>query len=446
MANHRFQFLKWWRKLTRREWTIAAASLAILVFTLSFISHSNNSAIPANDLMIPFTPLSNAQQKSAFCLDGSLPGYHLQKGFGSGSDKWVLHIEGGGWCNSVETCSFRQTTKLGSSRFMEHEVQFFGILSSDPSQNPDFFDWNKVKIRYCDGGSFSGHPDSEFKNGTEFFFRGQVIWEAVMDELLSIGLSYAKKALLSGCSAGGLATLIHCDDFREILPKDANVKCLVDAGFFLNEKDVAGSPTIERFYQDVVNLQGVAKSLKKDCTSRLEPYKCFFPQEFISNIKTPVFLVQPGYDFWQIQNILVPRSSDPHQSWFRCKLNINNCNSKQLEVLQDFRNSLLKTLDGFHKNPEGGMFINSCFIHCQTWVTETWHSPRSPKINNKIKSDPMFTMRLRVRDSKMDKRLVDAKTIAEAVGDWYFNREEAKHIDCPFPCNPTCYHMNFTQG
>lgn len=29
----------------------------------------------------------------AVCLDGSLPGYHLQKGFGSGSDKWVLHIE-----------------------------------------------------------------------------------------------------------------------------------------------------------------------------------------------------------------------------------------------------------------------------------------------------------------------------------------------------------------
>ncbi|PHU05090.1 Pectin acetylesterase 5 [Capsicum chinense] len=238
MANHRFQGLKLWRKLTRREWTIAAASLSILIFTISFISHSQrystNSTTPANN-WIPFTPLTNAQHKSAFCLDGSLPGYHLQKGFGSGSDKWVLHIEGGGWCNSIESCSFRQTTKLGSSRFMEHEVQFSGILSSDSSQNPDFFDWNKVKIRYCDGGSFSGHSDSEFKNGTKLFFRGQVIWEAVNGELLSIGLSNAKKALLSGCSAGGLATLIHCDDFREILPKDANVKCLVDAGRMLLE-------------------------------------------------------------------------------------------------------------------------------------------------------------------------------------------------------------------
>jgi hypothetical protein len=27
----------------------------------------------------------------------------------------------------------------------------------------DFFNWNKVKIRYCDGASFAGHPESELK-------------------------------------------------------------------------------------------------------------------------------------------------------------------------------------------------------------------------------------------------------------------------------------------
>lgn len=43
------------------------------------------------------------------------------------------------------------------------------------------------------------------------------------------------QALLSGCSAGGLASLIHCDDFPKFLPKDATVKCLSDAGFFLDE-------------------------------------------------------------------------------------------------------------------------------------------------------------------------------------------------------------------
>lgn len=38
------------------------------------------------------------------------------------------------------------------------------------------------------------------------------------------------------------------------------------------------------------------------------------------------------------------------------------------------------------------------------------------------------------------------QTIAESVGDWFFNRKAVKQIDCPYPCNPTCYHLDFTQG
>jgi hypothetical protein len=84
-------------------------------------------------------------------------------------------------------------TKLGSSNYFEQEVAFQGVLSSDPSQNPEFFNWNKVAIRYCDGASFSGRPEAEFKNGTRLFFRGQLIWEAIIDELLSMGMSDAKQ-------------------------------------------------------------------------------------------------------------------------------------------------------------------------------------------------------------------------------------------------------------
>ena len=81
----------------------------------------------------------------------------------------------------------------------------------------DFFNWNRVVIRYCDGASFAGHPEAEFKviktkpfvsgsskdaqslmflssqNGTGLFFRGQLIWEAIMDELLLMGMSDAKQ-------------------------------------------------------------------------------------------------------------------------------------------------------------------------------------------------------------------------------------------------------------
>ncbi|KAJ0087974.1 hypothetical protein Patl1_31877 [Pistacia atlantica] len=271
---------------------VVGFTIIVVIFTLLFYADTDqpSSSIFSTYDVVDLTLLHNAKDRGAFCLDGSLPGYHFQKGFGSGSNNWLLHIEGGGWCRSVASCLSRKTKPSGSSNFMEQQVRFAGILSSDTSQNPDFFNWNKVKIRYCDGASFAGHPDSELKasliylgfeslfiNGTELFFRGQLIWEAFMDELLSLGMSNAKQfgwqdllfehknswmkllvcfviidhvevelavyfinycgleALLSGCSAGGLATFIHCDDFRDRLPKHVTVKCLADAGFFLDE-------------------------------------------------------------------------------------------------------------------------------------------------------------------------------------------------------------------
>ncbi|MFQ6619931.1 hypothetical protein Gotur_000008 [Gossypium turneri] len=354
MANPR---LRGWRKWAKKDWAIAAVGFTIILFALTLLFDSRNPTssssstfnLPSNHL-IPLTLLHRAKATGAFCLDGSLPGYHFQKGFGSGSNNWLLHIE----------------------------------------------------------------------NGTKLFFRGQLIWEAIMSELLSLGLSQAKQALLTGCSAGGLATLIHCDDFRAHLPKDATVKCLADAGFFLDEPDILGNSTMSNFYHDVVQLQGVAKSLHKKCITEMEPSKCIFPQQIIKNIRTPLFIVNPTYDFWQIQHVLVPAGSDPDGYWRRCRLSIQKCDSTQIENLQgSFRSSLLKALSKLQHDKEGGMFINSCFVHCQTWMAETWHSSNSPRINN--------------------------KTIAESVGDWYFNRKVTKEIDCPYPCNPTCYHMDFTQ-
>ncbi|XP_020580747.1 pectin acetylesterase 5-like isoform X2 [Phalaenopsis equestris] len=296
-------------------------------------------------------------------------------------------------------------------------MHFVGILSPYPSQNPDFFNWNKVKVRYCDGASLAGNVESEDQSGLKLYFRGQRIWEAIIDQLLSEGLVKAKQAFLTGCSAGGLATFIHCDNFRSRLPKDTMVKCLADAGFFLDEKDISGKETIRSFFNEVVHLQGVTKSLPNDCVTAMKPPQCFFPHELIKRINTPLFILNPAYDFWQIQHILVPPESDPGGHWRRCRLNIRYCNSNQIEILQDFRKSLLDSLSKFQRHSKGGIFINSCFVHCQTMSNITWHSSASPRISN--------------------------KTIAEAVGDWYFERRQVKEIDCPYPCNPTCFNMEF---
>ena len=59
-----------------------------------------------------------------------------------------------------------------------------------------------------------------------------------LDYFDNIALIYSYlQAFLTGCSAGGLSTYIHCDDFRAVLPNTPTVKCLADGGFFLDVYD-----------------------------------------------------------------------------------------------------------------------------------------------------------------------------------------------------------------
>ena len=90
------------------------------------------------------------------CLDGSPPGYYLRPGSGKGSDKWILHLLGGGWCNSTSECYNRSYTDLGSSKRWPLTHSLNGFLSDEPEVNPDFHDWNIVLLMYCDGASFAG--------------------------------------------------------------------------------------------------------------------------------------------------------------------------------------------------------------------------------------------------------------------------------------------------
>nr|CAD1835137.1 unnamed protein product [Ananas comosus var. bracteatus] len=358
------------------------------------------------------TLLPHAVSIGAVCIDGSAPAYHLDAGFGAGARNWLLQFEGGGWCNDVASCAARATTGRGSTLYKRELEPFLGILSNDPTMNPDFYNWNRVKLRYCDGASFTG--DSEYYNGTSIlYFRGQRIWNAIISDLFSKGLMQAEKALLSGCSAGGLATFFHCDDLAQRLPATATVKCMSDAGFFLDTKDISGNNTIRPFFSSLVTLQGVQKNLNKNClTSYDYAYKCFFPQYALPFIRTPYFILNSAYDTYQFHHIFVPPSADPSGRWRRCKSNPQACSPLQMTILQGFRIKMLIALRPFGGSRNGGFLIDSCFTHCQSESQDTWFAPNSPRLHN--------------------------KTIAEAVGDWYFERAVVKEVDCPYPCDSNC--------
>ncbi|KAM0847550.1 hypothetical protein ACQ4PT_054938 [Festuca glaucescens] len=262
----------------------------------------STAAAPAN-IMVPITFLNSSVEKGAVCMDGTPAAYHLDPGSGAGNNSWIINLEGGGWCNNARTCKFRTRSRHGSSDFMERQIAFTGIMSASAADNPDFYNWNRVKIRYCDSASFAGDT---FDKGTGLYFRGQRIWEEAVQHLLSIGMASADQVLLTGCSAGGLAAILHCDQFGAFFAgRSTTVKCLADAGLFLDAYvfllvDISGGRSLRSYYADIVYMQGVSSNLPPTCTDHLDATSCFFPQNIIDGIKTPIFLLNSAYDVWQV--------------------------------------------------------------------------------------------------------------------------------------------------
>ncbi|KAF5959022.1 hypothetical protein HYC85_000231 [Camellia sinensis] len=188
--------------------------------------------------------------------------------------------QGGGWCNNVTTCLARKNTCLGSSKQMANQLVFSGLLSNLQKFNPDFYNWNRIKVMYCDGSSFTGAVEA-VNPATNLHFR---IFAAVIEDLLAkrmknaanvcvvhIYVAYSlspsssslslflitpktqfEQAIISGGSAGGLTFILHCDNFRALLSIGTKVKFLLDAAYFINTKDVSGTQHIEAFCNDVV--------------------------------------------------------------------------------------------------------------------------------------------------------------------------------------------------
>ena len=123
-----------------------------------------------------------------------------------------------------------------------------------------------------------------------------------------------------------------------------------------------------------------------------------------------------------------------------------------------FRTHILNQIKGFASSRQTGIFLNSCFAHCQSERQDTWYANNSPKIGNKVctKTIPYSAFQfvswklikilacflVLFRTSYMS-RCCDLQGIAKSVGDWYFDRANVKSIDCPYPCDTTCHNLQF---
>jgi hypothetical protein len=161
------------------------------------------------------------ERSDARCLDGSNAGYYWSAGSGVNASKFIVFLEGGGWCFNATECALRAFKEpgdepsgyLGSTvhaplSLDPHGEGGHGILSDNATLNPDFHDWSVAMLNYCDGGSFAGAREGPvtvpgFRK--PIWFRGHAIFNAVLADLRDKhSLASASHAILGGCSAGGM--------------------------------------------------------------------------------------------------------------------------------------------------------------------------------------------------------------------------------------------------
>lgn len=101
------------------------------------------------------------------CIDGTRAVYYHRSGYGTGQTKWHIHFEGGGWCYDLESCHYRSTTNLGSSKAYEECLSLSFIhsayFSTNETENPLLYNSHVIYVRYCDGSSFAGNERQRYQ-------------------------------------------------------------------------------------------------------------------------------------------------------------------------------------------------------------------------------------------------------------------------------------------
>lgn len=310
--------------------------------------------------------------KRAKCLDGSSATYyHAQGTDRDGGTKWLIYMQGGGWCTEVhalanvhgyshaedvghpELCSSRTRNYHGSSRWDRptRNLSGKGFLSGNPGENP-LHAWHRVIVRYCDGTLFlSSSGSSSSEHGVHFHGR-DIVW-ATVDELISRhGLASATEIIIAGCSAGGVGAVLLADDLRAYLEMRAKntafVAVLSDSGVFPEQQKQQRQPQQHSALLEFPQFRwihantNVSGSLPAGCLQAGFGWRCMHIGVALPHVRTPVFVLQSLADSWHVAS-LVDNGTLP-------------------TLAARIRDAVVPAI----RPPHGGL-LDACFHHCEQW-------------------------------------------------------------------------------
>ena len=324
---------------------------------------------------LSFLPLTTG----AACLDGSPYGYYFVPST-TGSKSWTISLEGGGWCWDETSCYGRSHGILGNSSLFpaQHGCACMNVIDGHIDS-----DCNCIYLPYCDGASFSGYRAEPWpvpsSPGATLTFRGLRNLDATMDEAFAKhGMEAATEMVLTGGSAGGLATFLHADHVAARMGDKVRTTAAPVVGYFLDHAPystsappatIAGYPRTPygdwmRYITSMQNL--TADTLLPACLAAFPatPHWCFMAPHMSRFIETPLFMFNSKVDAWQMLNDLqLPCiAGDQPQT----KGNVT-CDAREQAALVQYGDDFLSAFAPVQAKAQNGAFITSCICHGCPW-------------------------------------------------------------------------------
>eukprot|EP00747_Dinoflagellata_sp_TGD_P146130 gnl/TRDRNA2_/TRDRNA2_176652_c0_seq2.p1 gnl/TRDRNA2_/TRDRNA2_176652_c0~~gnl/TRDRNA2_/TRDRNA2_176652_c0_seq2.p1 ORF type:complete len:774 (-),score=71.45 gnl/TRDRNA2_/TRDRNA2_176652_c0_seq2:29-2350(-) len=304
-------------------------------------------------------------EQGAVCLDGSHAGGYMR--VVPGSQIVLVTLEGGGYCDSFESCKERvhdQATGLGSSKAWTAKCPSnlcSGIASPSCAESNQFCNVTSIFLKYCSGDRWLGQKAVISENNVTFTFAGsRILWNLIKTLLRRRIIKKGIRLVLSGRSMGGVGVLHHLDEIDAFLrPKGVEVRGLLlwavdveypqletqaipwgQSGWARDQKD---TESLHKLYN--AKETAYCKDKRPDA-----PWDCQ-PHEIVANLSTPTFVAA---------NLWSPVAF--HRSF--PDLNKSNC-----QYLYDYGRATRTAYTDILRNTKHGAFIASCFSHVVPWDT-----------------------------------------------------------------------------
>ncbi|KAL6556497.1 hypothetical protein OROGR_005785 [Orobanche gracilis] len=133
---------------------------------------------------------------------------------------------------------------------------------------------------------------------------------------------------------------------------------------------------------------------------------CLFPEYLVEDIQTPFFIIESSFDYIQVKDMWTPNIGGGKQEW-------DNCVAKNLIFLQ---------LHSIGDHPRISENFYRYIAKSQVFFNEgnvCSHLLQHTHIHSNQDTACSFLMN----------NLLKNKTVAEAIGDWYFDRNCFREID-----------------